>query len=259
MGELGEWQGGKVPGGCILRKDNRGRENGWRVVINGFEGKKLPKELKHKNFAFSKWGGRESALVHAKAHQRELAKIWELSVKNQYRYRIDPEDGRPYIEFHIKNKVGEEYYAYCDIEDLSLLEENVWSVVKEENNIYLQTAVIIDGWATTKRFHSFKHPDLEMIDHIDRNGLNNRDKNLREGSGGVNDHNRRRCSTNTSGVNAVHYDHRHKAWVWRAQVNGVRSRPKYFPGPKDTTHPSFLAACAWQKEKAATIGCTNGQ
>lgn len=98
-----------------------------------------------------------------------------------------------------------------------------------------------------------------MVDHISRNGCDNRSKNLRNGIGGVNDKNRRLRVDNTSGVNGVTYHQTRRAWMAQIRNNGKPvTSPRYY-GPYDKSHPSFLAACEWQKERAAAVGNTNGQ
>ena len=43
------------------------------------------------------------------------------------------------------------------------------------------------------------------MDHKNRNGLDNRKKNLRDGSGGVNENNQTLHNDNTSGINGVSF------------------------------------------------------
>ena len=127
------------------------------------------------------------------------------------------------------------------------------------------TAVEIDDKRTMKRFHSFKHPERPKVDHYskipeeDRNGLDNRSKHLRDGSGGVNEDNRRLDKRNTSGVNGVDYHLASKCWRVRITHGGVQLPREYFHGPEDKTHPSYHEACAHARELAARIGNMNGQ
>ncbi len=266
--ESQDWQGGKPPGG-VGPYSYKGRQVGWlfRIEKDAAEAKKLPRVVpRSKTFSFKVFG--EGAKAAAKAHQRQIAEDHGLEIKNQYRHRTDPRDGLPYIEFHIRDTAGEDYYPKCDATDadLRLLGEHTWCVLKVENNIYVQTNVKLDGKWTMKRFHSFKCPDWPIVDHHsqiqkeNRNGLDNRSKHLRDGSGGANNDNRRLQKNNTSRVNGVCYHKKDKCWYVRDRATTrARFPPKRFPGPEDKTHPSYHEACAYQREQAARVGNTNGQ
>jgi len=266
MADPDSWQGGEPPG-CIFPYSYKGHKIGWRFQIKGNEAKKLPRDVpRSKQFSFEQFG--EGAEAAAKAYQRQIAEDHGLEIKNQYRYREDPRDGLPYIEFHIRNTAGEDHYPMCDATnaDLQLLEDHIWYVHSEGNNIYVATNAIIDGkMMTMKRFHSFKHPEWPIVDHYseipeeNRNGLDNRSKHLRDGSGGVNEYNRRLQKNNTSGANGVCYDNTNAAWRVYMTTNGVRSPDQYFHGPADKTHSSYMEACACARKLAADIGNMNGR
>ncbi len=263
LAEVNEWQGGKFPG-SIYPYIYKGRQVGWCFQMKGAAAENVPREERCKAFPFLKFGGAEGAKLAAEAYQRRLAEDYGLEVKNQYRFRTDPNDGLPYIEFHIRDTTGEDHYPTCDVGDLPSLGDHTWHIFKDGNNIYVGTKIRIDGKQTTKLFHSFKRPDWPMVDHHseipeeNRNGLDNRDKHLRVGSGGVNEGNCRLQKNNTSGVNGVDYCKSMEAWRVRIQTMGVRPPPRYFPGPEDKTHPSYLEARACQRELAAKVGNTNG-
>jgi hypothetical protein len=182
-----EWLGGWPPGGVTPYRI-KGCEVGWLFKIQGAEAKTMLRGVPRSIFSFEKFG--EGARAAAKDYQRQIAEDHGFEIKNQYRYCTDLNDGLPYIEFHIRDAAGKDYYPTCDVGDLPLLEEHVWSVLKGRNSIYAHTAVKIDGSKSTKYFHRYKHPEWPMVDHNskipeeNRNGLDNRDKHLRAGSGG---------------------------------------------------------------------------
>jgi len=78
--------------------------------------------------------------------------------------------------------------------------------------------------------------DLD-VDHINRNGLDNRKGNLRAASRGENLCNRRICGRNTSGYKGVHYEKRRCHCVARIQKDG---RP-YHLGSFDTKEEAAQA------------------
>jgi len=249
-GEDGPWLGGKPPGGLhpYHYKDLQdGRY--FRIEKDAAEAKKLPRVVpRSKKFSFKKFG--EGAKAAAETYQSQIAEDHELEIKNQYRHRTDPRDGLPYIEFHIRDTAGEDYYPKCDATDadLRLLGEHTWCVLKKGNNTYVVTHVRSDGKWTMKRFHSFKCPDWPIVDHYseipeeNRNGLDNRSKHLRDGSGGVNEENCRLKKNHTSGANGVGYDITNKVWRVRIIHKGVRTS-KRFPAPKTRpTRPTMRPA-----------------
>ena len=210
-----------------------------------------------KNFSFLEYG--DLAKAAAEAHQSQIVSEHSLQIKNQYRYRHRPQR-RPHIECHIKDAGGDDHYLICDVEDLPLLKAHTWHVARIGDNIYAMTSVSIDGKKTTKEFQSLKRPDWPMVDHINRNGLDNRSKNLRDGSGGVNQDNCRLQKNNTSGANGVCYEHARGRWSVRDQAaTRARFRTEYFRGPENKAHPSHLAARAYRREQAAAVGNLNGQ
>ncbi len=263
MADAGEWQGGKLPGGVHPYFYKRSQD-GWYFRIKGAEAKKLPRDVpRSKKFSFKKFG--EGAKAAAETYQSQIAKDHGFEVKNQYCHCVDPRDGLPYLMFHIRDTAGKDHYPMCDVEDLLLLEEHTWCVDKKGKNTYVVTHVRIDGKRAMKYFHSFKCPDWPIVDHYseiqkeNRNGLDNRSKHLRDGSGGVNNSNCRLQKNNKSGVTGVCYDNTRKVWFVQNQHKGVRSPPRYFHGPEDKTHPSYHEACAYAREQAAKLGNTNGQ
>ncbi len=265
MAAVGEWLGGKPPGG-VNPYSYKERQVGWRFEIGGdsAEAEKLPRDVPRcKSFSFKVYG--EGAEAEAKDYQRQVVADHGLELKNQYHYREDPNDGLPYIEFHIRDTAGEDYFPMCDVGDLPLLEEHTWHVRKNGENIYVATRVRIDGKWTIKQFHSFKCPDWPIVDHYseiqkeNRNGLDNRSKHLRDGSGGSNQENCRLQKNNTSGSTGVGYHITNKAWYGLIIHNGERKWSPPYRGPEDKAHPSYLAAREWRRAQAATVGNTNGQ
>ena len=69
-------------------------------------------------------------------------------------------------------------------------------------------------------FHKLVLPELDIVDHIDGKTLDNRKKNLRDGSGGVNNNNMALRNDNISGVNGVSFDETNKRWRATWSENG---------------------------------------
>ena len=65
-------------------------------------------------------------------------------------------------------------------------------------------------------------PDGMETDHIDGDGLNNRNKNLRHASKSQNMHNSKKPHNNTSGFKGVHWHNGKRKWQANIKVNNKR-------------------------------------
>ena len=107
-------------------------------------------------------------------------------------------------------------------------------------------------------FHRLVLPDVDIVDHRHGNGLDNRKKNLRDGSDGVNQNNQALLSNNTSGVNGVYFNKTNKRWCATWCENGVL-RNKYFSIKKyGSDDKAKQKAIEYRKAKNEITGCTNG-
>lgn len=71
-------------------------------------------------------------------------------------------------------------------------------------------------------------PDGYEVDHIDRNGFNNKQSNLRAVTRGENNYNMRPKSDNTSGYKGVHYYKAYNKYQAYINVRGVRMNLGYY-------------------------------
>ena len=123
---------------------------------------------------------------------------------NRYRYVDD------YIEVEIYGK-KEYHIGQIDIEFLDRFTERTWTATKSGNNFYM-TSVLTKKFPSDQKFHRLVLTGVDIVDHRNGNGLDNRKKNLRDGSGGVNQNNQALLSNNTSRTNGVYFHKRDKAW-----------------------------------------------
>lgn len=121
------------------------------------------------------------------------------------------------------------YIAIVDDEDFERVSEFKW---RAKTQVQRRTVYAIrsvrreDGGWTTEGLHRFilSPPHGITVDHIDRNGLNNRRENLRFATTNENGQNRRKGINNTSGYMGVSW---HKGTgKWRAQIS-VNGRDKH--------------------------------
>lgn len=131
-------------------------------------------------------------------------------LKNQIRTFC--ENGILYLEI----KINDKHTMFCDIKDYKILRSRVWRICKDssENNYYAQ------GGKPNTKFHRLIYPEWKVINHINRNGLDNRRINLKDGSNGVNQRNKRLYKNNNSGINGLYYDHKNKNWRFDWCENG---------------------------------------
>jgi hypothetical protein len=194
--EENPWVGGKH-GGSIT---NRGT-NKFQVQLTGKAFKKL-KKGKTKTFKTE---------ARAKAYRKRMS-LECKATKNRYRFMCDHYEGE------VRCKGETKMICKFNLNKLSLFTENWWYVVKKgQNNFY----VVTNGFRKTDpeksaRFHQHVMTNLKIIDHINRNELDNRIENLRDGSKGVNS-NMSKSKDNTSGISGVQRNvKRENGIYWRA-------------------------------------------
>ena len=96
------------------------------------------------------------------------------------------------------------------------------------------------------------------MDHRNRNGLDNRKKNLRDGSGGVNENNQSLRDDNTSGINGVYFNERYKGWCATWYKNGAQ-KSMYFSIKKyGSDEKAKQKAIEYRKAMNEITGSTNG-
>lgn len=121
--------------------------------------------------------------------------------------------------------IGNGYFAVVDADDYPRLSQFLWSVKIDKRDPrrtpYAQTNIYgARGQRTTTSMHRLLLGDACAgldVDHINRNGLDNRRCNLRVVSHAVNCRNRPKNRTNTSGYRCVSWHRRDEcwqSWVW---------------------------------------------
>jgi len=97
------------------------------------------------------------------------------------------------------------------------------------------------------------NPDnCNVVDHIDRNRLNNHHKNLRWTTQSINCRNQSKSHNNTSGIKGVNYQKRDKSWVAEITDNYLKRISRSFSINKydDAKH----MAINWRKQKEQEYG-----
>lgn len=136
---------------------------------------------------------------------------------NCYRFVKDM-DGNYYAEVKLDNK---QEIMKCEIEHLSILNKGSWSAKDHHKNTYCK------GSRGMVMFHTYAYPDFKEIDHINRNGLDNRKINIRDGSSRINANNKGIQSNNTSGIVGVYFDaSKGGSWVCQWPDHSMKSNKR---------------------------------
>ena len=121
------------------------------------------------------------------------------------------------------------HIAKIDKQDLPILKKCVWSALKGHNRFYMEHssrrgANPLPG----ERFHRLIYPEWKEIDYINRDGLDNRRINLRDGKAdNINVKNQHRRKDNSSGKTGVSYSNYDETWVVQWPEDGKRHSKKF--------------------------------
>ena len=176
---------------------------------------------------------------------------------NRYREVVGKDGEDDYIEVEIYGQ-KEYHIGQIDKDFLDRFTERTWGAYKDGNNFYMCSNKTIK-FPDNQKFHRLVLPEVEKVDHRNGNGLDNRKKNLRDGSGGVNQNNQSLLSTNISGTNGVYFDKRDKSWVAKWSENGKR-RSIYFSIKKyGSDEKAKQKAIEYRQSMNVITGSTNGE
>ena len=170
---------------------------------------------------------------------------------NRYREVVD------YYEVEIFGG-GEYHIGQIDIDFLERFTERTWNAKKNRNTFYMKSGKT-KKFPDNQLFHRLVFPDVDIVDHRNRNGLDNRKKNLRDGSDGVNQNNQSQRDDNTSGTTGVSFDETNKAWYANWYENG-KQQCKWFSIKKyGSDEKAKQKAIEHRKDMNEITGCTNGE
>lgn len=109
--------------------------------------------------------------------------------------------------------------ALVDNEDYEWLSQWKWQAKRSPPN-HWSAYGRVNGVPTFMHRLLIHVPDGMMVDHINRNSLDNRKENLRVANAQENARNRSRQSNNSSGFTGVYYNKKLNKWQVQIKVNG---------------------------------------
>jgi hypothetical protein len=159
----------------------------------------------------------------------EVITDWEKYVNKEKpnlklnEYRLVKIDYKLYLEVKTQK---EDITFLTDLKHFNLIQNHTWYSIKNKNIFYIETKIKKDNNDyTTTGFHRIIYSEYKIIDHINREGLDNREINLQDGSNGINNLNCKLRKNNTSGYNGISYEN--NKWRYRWYENQKR-KAKYF-------------------------------
>ena len=185
---IGEWFGGKAFGAITERATH------YLVRFRRGSHGEVTADMPTKCFTFSKYASKEQARVAAEAYHREMSNSHGLT-RNRLRH---VEDGKTaWMEMELQELDGVQRIAKFDAADLEtimgLSGRFAWFAQSGERKTTEEALArrryyVYNG--TGHSLHTMLCTQWSEVDHINRNGLDNRRVNLRDGRG-VNMLNRR--------------------------------------------------------------------
>ena len=183
---------------------------------------------------------------------RSLDTNWKIG--NYYKNRHREVDD--YIEVEIYGQ-REYHIGQIDKEFLDKFKERTWTAFKDGNYFYMCSGKTMN-FPFVQKFHQLVLPDVDQVDHIYRNTLDNRKKNLRDGSGKVNNNNQALRDDNTSGTTGVSFYKQKKSWRVTWQENRKQQYKSFSIKRYGGYEEAKQEAIEYRKTKNKITGCMNG-
>ena len=140
-------------------------------------------------------------------------------------------------------------FTIVDAEDYPRLSQYTWFAEGTPKNYY---AVRKENGKSIKMHREILNaPDHLVVDHIDHNGLNNRNSNIRLATFTQNCRNQRRSSHKTSKYKGVHWHKRLKKWAAAIRYNKRTYHLGYFHEEIEAARAYDKAARKFHREFAA--------
>jgi hypothetical protein len=148
--------------------------------------------------------------------------------------------------------------ALIDEEDLPLVSQYKWHAVKRRNGSYCARCYVRGSYGEGRSRLIYMHclildpPEGVLIDHWDRDELNNTRKNLRYATPGQNQHNRGKTRKNSTGYKGVYLNKQDGRYFSSIDKDRKTYRLGSFGDPESAAHAYDKAALILHGDFAVT-------
>jgi hypothetical protein len=233
--EMYVWLGGKFGGTVFQRKD----QLKWSIVVKKPDGSVITKTLPFTEET------KEQIYKEAIEIRNRLSDMYELTTN---KIRIIDGD-------KIEVKLSKDQIMVTDYKFMSIVEKYPIYASKSmgDNSKYYASMMI---GKEQKQFHNFV-TSWNMVDHIDRNPLNNCLSNLRETTHKENNNNRSKSETTNAIELGVTYSEKDNAYKARIKQDG-KEYSKQFSVKKYGKEKALMLAIETRRDFNRAFNCLNG-
>lgn len=134
---------------------------------------------------------------------------------------------------------GSTHFILVDKKHSHIINDYNWYVCKDGNTCYAYTNINHNGKRTTMKLHrlimGLNFGDERVVDHLNHNGLDNRECNLEIKTNQENCMNMQISKRNTSGVTGVNFRKDRQKWQARIHINGKNKKLGHFDTLEEAT------------------------